>query len=199
MHSGNVPGSTAAMRALRVNCAHLRPLRRGFFVLGLLASLHGSRLPRSRSISAATSCRSSRRTASRATGPTRRRARPTCGSTSRRALCRTKDPVIVPGKSSESELFHRVSSKDPDEVMPPPKSGKKLAPARSRSSRNGSTRGRSGRDTGPSSRSPGRPRRRFVTRRGSRTRSTDSCSRSLESKGLAPSRQRPTGPPCSDG
>jgi mono/diheme cytochrome c family protein len=42
---------------------------------------------------------------------------------------RTKDPVIVPGKSSESELFHRVSSKDPDELMPPPKSGKKLAAA----------------------------------------------------------------------
>ncbi len=42
---------------------------------------------------------------------------------------RTKDPVIVPGKSGESELFLRVSSTDPDELMPPPKSGKKLAPA----------------------------------------------------------------------
>jgi Protein of unknown function (DUF1553)/Protein of unknown function (DUF1549)/Planctomycete cytochrome C len=41
---------------------------------------------------------------------------------------RTKDAVIVPGKSSESELFERVSSTDGDEVMPPPKSGKKLAP-----------------------------------------------------------------------
>jgi mono/diheme cytochrome c family protein len=42
---------------------------------------------------------------------------------------RTKDPVIVPRKSSESELFHRVSSKDPDELMPPPKSGKRLTTA----------------------------------------------------------------------
>jgi mono/diheme cytochrome c family protein len=42
---------------------------------------------------------------------------------------RTKDPVILPGKGSESELFHRVSSTDPDEVMPPPKSGKKLTAA----------------------------------------------------------------------
>ncbi len=42
---------------------------------------------------------------------------------------RTKDPVIVPGKSGESELFHRVSSTDPDEVMPPLKSGKKLTTA----------------------------------------------------------------------
>jgi Protein of unknown function (DUF1553)/Protein of unknown function (DUF1549)/Planctomycete cytochrome C len=42
---------------------------------------------------------------------------------------RVKDPVIVPGKSGESELFERVSSADPDEIMPPPKSGKKLAPS----------------------------------------------------------------------
>ena len=42
---------------------------------------------------------------------------------------RTKDAVIVPGKSGESELFERVSSTDPDEIMPPPKSAKKLSPA----------------------------------------------------------------------
>ena len=34
--------------------------------------------------------------------------------------------MIVPGKSGESELIQRVTSNDPDEVMPPPKSGKKL-------------------------------------------------------------------------
>jgi hypothetical protein len=40
---------------------------------------------------------------------------------------RTKDPLIVPGKSDESELFNRVTSGDPEEVMPPLKSGKKLS------------------------------------------------------------------------
>jgi mono/diheme cytochrome c family protein len=42
---------------------------------------------------------------------------------------RTKDPVIVPKKSGESELVSRVKSHDPDEVMPPPKTGKKLSAA----------------------------------------------------------------------
>jgi hypothetical protein len=41
---------------------------------------------------------------------------------------RTSDPVIVPGKSGESELILRIVSEDPDEVMPPRKSGKALAP-----------------------------------------------------------------------
>ena len=41
---------------------------------------------------------------------------------------RPKGPVIVPGKSAESELFRRISSTDPDEVMPPRKSGKALSP-----------------------------------------------------------------------
>src|SRR5438067_6254357 len=36
--------------------------------------------------------------------------------------------VVVPGKPGESELVDRVSSKDADTVMPPPKSGKKLSP-----------------------------------------------------------------------
>ena len=36
---------------------------------------------------------------------------------------------IVPGRSSASELIKRVTSRDPDEIMPPPKSGKKLTPA----------------------------------------------------------------------
>jgi hypothetical protein len=38
------------------------------------------------------------------------------------------DSVVVPGKSESSELVRRVSSRDPAEVMPPPKSGKKLSP-----------------------------------------------------------------------
>jgi hypothetical protein len=42
------------------------------------------------------------------------------------AALRKTEAVIVPGKSGESELIYRVASKDVDEVMPPPKSGKKL-------------------------------------------------------------------------
>jgi hypothetical protein len=41
---------------------------------------------------------------------------------------RKAEPVIVPGKSSESELIERVASTDVDQMMPPPKSGKKLTP-----------------------------------------------------------------------
>ncbi|HEX5272106.1 MAG TPA: PSD1 and planctomycete cytochrome C domain-containing protein [Gemmataceae bacterium] len=37
--------------------------------------------------------------------------------------------LVVPGKADESDLFARVSSTDPAEQMPPPKSGKKLTPA----------------------------------------------------------------------
>ncbi len=41
---------------------------------------------------------------------------------------RVKDgtAVIVPGKSAESELVRRISSTDPEEIMPPPKSNRKL-------------------------------------------------------------------------
>src|SRR3954466_7299918 len=42
---------------------------------------------------------------------------------------RVKDDVhvIVPGKSTKSELDRRLTSKDPDDVMPPPKSTRKLS------------------------------------------------------------------------
>jgi hypothetical protein len=36
--------------------------------------------------------------------------------------------VIVPGKSSESEFVSRISSADPDDLMPPAKSNRKLTP-----------------------------------------------------------------------
>src|SRR5579872_3887376 len=35
---------------------------------------------------------------------------------------------IVPGKPGESELYRRIASDDPDELMPPPKSKKTLSP-----------------------------------------------------------------------
>ena len=42
---------------------------------------------------------------------------------------RTEKPIVVPGKSGESELIKRILSADVDAVMPPPKSGRKLAAA----------------------------------------------------------------------
>src|SRR3954470_21152434 len=36
--------------------------------------------------------------------------------------------VIKPGKSAESELFRRITAKDPDDLMPPPESNHKLTP-----------------------------------------------------------------------
>ena len=42
---------------------------------------------------------------------------------------RTEKPVLIAGKSSRSELIRRITSKDPDVMMPPPESKLKLAPA----------------------------------------------------------------------
>ncbi len=39
-----------------------------------------------------------------------------------------KEAVIVPGDASASELWQRISSRDPDLQMPPPDSGKELTP-----------------------------------------------------------------------
>jgi hypothetical protein len=39
-----------------------------------------------------------------------------------------KGGPVVPGKSAESELYKRVASADPADVMPPPRSNKKLKP-----------------------------------------------------------------------
>ena len=49
----------------------------------------------------------------------------------REGAFRVKDDktVVIPGKSAESELIRRVTNTDPDEVMPPPKSNRKLTPA----------------------------------------------------------------------
>jgi hypothetical protein len=38
-------------------------------------------------------------------------------------VLRTKEPIVVPGKSGESELIRRIESDDPEEKMPPPRSG----------------------------------------------------------------------------
>jgi hypothetical protein len=39
---------------------------------------------------------------------------------------RTDKPIILPGKSGDSELMKRILATDPDAVMPPPKSGRRL-------------------------------------------------------------------------
>ena len=39
---------------------------------------------------------------------------------------RAEKPVILPGKSGDSELMKRILSTDPEAVMPPLKSGRKL-------------------------------------------------------------------------
>src|SRR5437879_9512986 len=46
----------------------------------------------------------------------------------REGAFRVKDgkAVIVPGKSAESELFRRITTKDTDDLMPPPESNHKL-------------------------------------------------------------------------
>jgi hypothetical protein len=41
---------------------------------------------------------------------------------------RKDNPVILPGKSAESELVRRILSTDPDEMMPPAKSNRTLTP-----------------------------------------------------------------------
>src|SRR5579871_1886126 len=41
---------------------------------------------------------------------------------------RKSDPVIVPGKSADSELVRRIASTETADVMPPPKSNRQLSP-----------------------------------------------------------------------
>lgn len=41
---------------------------------------------------------------------------------------RKTDPIIIPGSSAKSELIRRLVTKDADDVMPPPKSNRKLTP-----------------------------------------------------------------------
>ncbi len=78
--------------------------------------------------STATFVRSSRTTVSSATAPTRRNARAACGSTpSRRDGGGGRIRAIVPGDPAKSAAWERILSEDPDEVMPPPKSHKKLS------------------------------------------------------------------------
>jgi mono/diheme cytochrome c family protein len=44
-------------------------------------------------------------------------------------LLRAKSPVVITGKAAQSELFKRLTTKNVDDMMPPPKSKKTLTPA----------------------------------------------------------------------
>ena len=44
----------------------------------------------------------------------------------RTSALRTEKPVIVPGQSASSEVWKRIVAEDPDVVMPPPATGRKL-------------------------------------------------------------------------
>ncbi len=44
-------------------------------------------------------------------------------------LLRTQKPIVIAGKAAQSELFKRLVTKNPDDVMPPSKSKKTLTPA----------------------------------------------------------------------
>ena len=77
-----------------------------------------------------------------------------------RAPAASGSVAIVPGTLDDSELYQRITSPDPDERMPPPKSGKTLSAAEIASSRPGSKKGPSIRATGrlcPLRRPPCRP------------------------------------------
>jgi hypothetical protein len=45
----------------------------------------------------------------------------------RTSALRSEQPVITPGQSEQSELWKRISADDPDVVMPPPATGRKLS------------------------------------------------------------------------
>ena len=102
--------------------------------------------------------------------------------------CGRRTPVIVPGKSGESELILRVTSDDPDEVMPPPKSNRKSQPQQIELLQALDRRGGGvGQALGVRSRRSGRSRR-HVKRHvlADETRSTASSSRGWSRKGCAP-------------
>ncbi|HEY7157679.1 MAG TPA: PSD1 and planctomycete cytochrome C domain-containing protein [Gemmataceae bacterium] len=59
-------------------------------------------------------------------GPDARKRKADLRLDTKEGALRRDDPVIVPGKSGDSELFRRIASDDPGEIMPPPKANRKL-------------------------------------------------------------------------
>jgi mono/diheme cytochrome c family protein len=69
--------------------------------------------------------------------------------------------LIRPGKSSDSPLFERISSHDPDVRMPPPSATRQLKPNEIDLIRKWIDQGRTGRSTGHSSRPSDQSCRKF--------------------------------------
>ncbi len=103
---------------------------------------------------------------------------------------RSKDPVVVPGKSGESEVFARIISHDPDEQMPPPKFGKPLTASQIATLKRWIDAGAPGPTTGHSTRRKPSTRPPCATVLGSRTRSMLSFWRVWKPKGCNPRRMR---------
>src|SRR3954471_24839493 len=64
-------------------------------------------------------------------GPDEKARKAKLGLDTKEGAFRVKDggAGLVPGNPGDSELVRRITSKDPDEVMPSPKSNRKLTPA----------------------------------------------------------------------
>ena len=102
-------------------------------------------------------------------------------------------PTVLKGKPEDSPLYKRIVSKDPEEVMPPPKSHKVLKPAQKDSCAAGSPRARPGSRIGRSS-SPRDPSSRSsAPRSGCGTRSTVSSSLNWRSAACNPPPRRTGG------
>jgi hypothetical protein len=59
-------------------------------------------------------------------GPDARKRKADLRLDTKEGALRGDDPVIVPGKSGDSELFRRIASDEASEIMPPPKANRKL-------------------------------------------------------------------------
>ncbi len=62
-------------------------------------------------------------------GPDEKKREASLRLDTREGALRTKDAVIIPGKPAQSELIRRITAKDPNDVMPPPESKRKLSAA----------------------------------------------------------------------
>ncbi len=153
--------------------------------------------PARNSTSTATSEPSSRTTASSATASTTSPARPASDSdTTEGATLKLESgaQAIVPGDPDASSLIARLTSTNPDEVMPPPASGKKVTPEQIEILKRWIREGAEFKSTGPSTPSNAPLFLRSRTQPGKPTRSTASPSPGSKAKDSAPALKRTRSP-----